>query len=53
MPKPPRFVAPGLPQRVIARANNGDPIFIAEEDYSTYLNWLQSAVLKHGRAIHA
>ena len=53
MPRPPRFLIPGLPQHVIVRGNNRDPIFIAEEDYSTYLEWLRSAAVKHGCAIHA
>lgn len=53
MPRPPRFVIPGLPQHVIVRGNNRDPIFFAEEDYSTYLDWLRSAAIKHGCSIHA
>ncbi len=36
MPRPPSFVIPGLPQHLIARGNNREPIFAAEEDYSAY-----------------
>ncbi len=53
MPRPPRFVIPGLPQHVIVRGNNRDPIFVAEQDYARYLDWLRSAALKHGCEIHA
>ena len=53
MPRPTSFVIPGLPQHAIVRGNNRDPIFIAEEDYSTYLGWLRSAARKHDCAIHA
>jgi REP element-mobilizing transposase RayT len=40
MPRPPRFIVPGLPQHVIVRGNNRDPIFASDEDYPAYLNWL-------------
>ena len=53
MPRPPRFVIPGLPQHVIIRGINRHPIFIAEEDYSTYLDRLLQASVKHGCAVHA
>ena len=53
MPRPPRFVIPGLPQHVIVRGNNRACIFVAEDDYSTYLHSLRSAAVKHGCAIHA
>jgi len=53
MPRPPRFIVPGLPQHVIVRGNNRDPIFASDEDYPAYLDWLLSASRKHSCAIHA
>jgi putative transposase len=53
MPRPPRFVIPGLPQHLIVRGNNRDPIFVAEQDYLAYLDWSFTASIKHSCAIHA
>lgn len=53
MPRPPRFVIPGLPQHLIVRGNNRQPIFVTDEDRSAYLDWLSKASIKHGCAIHA
>ena len=39
MPRPPRFVIPGLPQQAIVRDNNRDAICSAEKGYSTGLDW--------------
>jgi len=53
MSRPPRFIVPGLPQHVIVRGNNRDPIFGSDDDYSAYLDWLEKAKEKHGCDIHA
>lgn len=53
MPRPPRFVVPGLPQHLIIRGNNRAPIFAAEGDYHAYLDWLLQASRKHECSVHA
>ena len=53
MPCKPRFFVPGIPCHIIQRGNNRDPIFLAEEDYRTYLDWLSEALEWHGCALHA
>lgn len=53
MPRQPRFVIPGLPQHVIVRGNNRDPIFYADEDYRFYLDKLKEACDKHQCDVHA
>ena len=53
MARLPRFVLPGHPQHVIVRGNNREPIFLAEEDYSFYLDKLKDACIKHRCDVHA
>ena len=53
MPRKPRFFVPDIPCHVIQRGNNREPVFIAEEDYRTYLGWLQEGMEQHGCALHA
>ena len=48
-----RYSLPGVPQHVIQRGNNRQPIFAAEADYRAYLDWLKQAADQHGLAIHA
>lgn len=49
----PRYVLPGVPQHVIQRGNNRQPIFAADGDYRAYLDWLKTATDRHGLSIHA
>lgn len=53
MARLPRYVVPGLPQHVIQRGNNRQPIFVGESDYVAYLDWLKEAAQRHGLLIHA
>ncbi len=53
MPRPSRFNIPGLPQHVIVRGNNRDPILASHSDFHAYLDWLKKACLKHRCALHA
>src|SRR4030067_279006 len=53
MARLPRYAVPSVPQHVIQRGNNRQPIFADEGDYGAYLNWLKDAADQHGLAIHA
>ena len=53
MARLPRYVLPGVPQHVIQRGNNRQPIFAADGDYRAYLDWLKTAADQHGLLIHA
>ena len=53
MARLPRFVIPAQPQHVIARGNNREPIFYADEDYQFYLEKLQEACRKYACDVHA
>jgi putative transposase len=43
---------PGIPQHVIQRGNNRQPVFFAEGDYHYYLECLWEAAAKHGCQVH-
>ncbi|MDY6994076.1 MAG: transposase [Pseudomonadota bacterium] len=53
MARKPRINLPGIPQHVIQRGHNREPCFYAEEDYSTYLEFLQLTSERTGCQIHA
>ena len=53
MPRLPRYVLPGVPQHIIQRGNNRQPIFAADDDYVAYLEWLKQAAEQYGLHIHA
>jgi len=53
MPRKPRFIIPGLPQHVIIRGVNRDPIFYQDIDYRYYLMRLREAMEKHGCFLHS
>ena len=53
MARLPRFVLPSVPQHVIVRGNNSEPIFYDENDYRFYLEKLAAACEKHGCDLHA
>jgi len=38
MPRPPRYVLPDIPQHVIQRGNNRQPVFLEADDYQVYLD---------------
>lgn len=53
MPRQLRYNLAGVPQHVVQRGNNRQPVFFADEDCSTYLNQLKQAAAKHRCDIHA
>ena len=48
-----RWYAPNVPQHIIQRGNNRQPVFFKEEDYRAYLDWLADVSAEHGLRIHA
>ncbi len=53
MPRPPRYALPGIPQHVLQRGNNRQPVFFCEDDYRFYLASVKLAAEQHGIAVHA
>lgn len=41
MPRRPRFDLPGVPQHVIQRGVDRQPVFFSDDDCRLYLDWLQ------------
>lgn len=53
MPRLPRFSLADIPQHVIQRGNNRQPIFFIEADYQRYLEYLLSAAQTYRCDVHA
>ena len=53
MARLPRFFIPDVPQHIIQRGNNREPIFADHRDYLYYLDCLSKAAECHGLLIHA
>jgi putative transposase len=53
MPRPARYPLPEVPQHVIQRGNNRQPVFFHEDDYRFYLACLTEAAATHATAVHA
>ena len=53
MPCLPRLVLPGQPHHVIQRGNNRSPIFVADDDYWCFRDYLKEACDFNGCQIHA
>lgn len=53
MPRPHRYWAEGVPQHVIQRGVNRQPVFFSQDDYRDYLGFLRRAAARHGCALHA
>lgn len=53
MPRRPRIKLAGVPQHIVQRGINREPCFFAEEDYHSYLHWLEKAAADGHCAIHA
>jgi len=53
MPRKKRFIIPGLPQHIIIRGVNREPVFYQDSDYRYYLARLREAMEKHGCVLHA
>ena len=53
MPRPKRLELPGLPMHVVQRGNNREAVFFAQNDYQTYLGWLEECALHYRVEVHA
>jgi putative transposase len=53
MPCRPRIHIFAVPLHIVQRGHNRQPCFFAEEDYHTYLHWLNEALRKEHCALHA
>lgn len=53
MPRRPRIKLAGMPQHVVQRGINREPCFFAEEDYHSYLHWLEKAAADWHCVVHA
>ena len=49
----PRVHIDDVPLHIVQRGHNREPCFFAEEDYHTYLHWLNEALRKEQCALHA
>ena len=53
MPRLPRLDLPNIPQHVVQRGNNRQPMFFCAEDYVNYLNYLQAGLSKYHCQLYA
>jgi putative transposase len=53
VPRQPRYFIPGIPQHVIQRGVDKQPVFFHPDDYELYLHRLGLAAKKYGCMIHA
>ena len=53
MPRKPRFFLPDVPNHVVQRGRNRDPIFFESSDYYFYLDKLRDALDKYDVSLHA
>ncbi len=53
MPRRPRVHIDHVPLHIVQRGHNRQPCFFAEEDYHTYLHWLNEALHKEHCTLHA
>jgi putative transposase len=53
MPRRTRVHLDGVPLHIVQRGHNREPCFFTEDDYATYLYWLDRALDDNGCALHA
>ena len=53
MPRRLRITLAGVPLHLIQRGNNRQACFFCDEDYRSYLGWLEEYARESGCAIHA
>jgi len=53
MPRKPRFFLPNVPNHVVQRGRNRDPVFYETADYLYYLTKLKDALIKYDVELHA
>lgn len=53
MPRRTRVHLDGVPLHIVQRGHNREPCFFCEDDYASYLYWLEKALGETGCALHA
>jgi putative transposase len=53
MPRRPRVRLDGIPLHIVQRGHNREPCFFSEEDYFSYLHWLDEALVENECILHA
>ena len=53
MPRRARLHLDGVPLHIVQRGHNREPCFFGEDDYHSYLHWLDQALAEAGCALHA
>lgn len=53
MPRRARIHLDNIPLHIVQRGHNREPCFFAEDDYSSYLHWLNEALAETECALHA
>lgn len=53
MPRRPRLHLPGIPQHIVQRGNNRQPIFFCDDDRRRFLEWLGEYARESGTELHA
>ena len=53
MPRRSRIHLDGVPLHIVQRGHNREPCFFCEDDYRSYLYWLERALAETGCALHA
>ena len=53
MPRRGRYFLPNQPLHVIQRGNNREPVFIHDDDYRQYKEWLSEAAAEYGCRVHS
>ena len=46
MPRWPRVHLDAVPLHIVQRGHNREPCFFAEDDYASYLHWLEEALVE-------
>ncbi len=53
MPRRARIHIDGIPVHIVQRGHNREPCFFAEDDYASYLHWLNEVLTETECALHA
>ena len=53
MPRKPRFFLPNVPNHIVQRGKNHDPVFFEPSDYYFYLDKLREALIKYDCSLHS
>jgi putative transposase len=53
MPRLPRLDLPNIPQHLVQRGNNRQPIFFCDEDYACFIDFLRQGLIKYKCQLYA